>query len=131
MPDRQTVCVQCAFCVQTAECTLKSLRHKGLRFVCTSAFRERERKNIRRAGHLAIRTARSQAPHSPGLAVNLPAAWTWAAERVHTDENGTGVGAEKEPGRADADWARPGSQESLHGYFIQRPAKWHLRNPVF
>jgi hypothetical protein len=44
MPDRKAVCVQCAFCVQTAECTLKSLRHKGLRFVCTSAFRERERK---------------------------------------------------------------------------------------
>jgi hypothetical protein len=30
----------------------------------------------------------------------------WAAERVHTDENGTGVGAEKEPGRADADWGK-------------------------
>jgi hypothetical protein len=81
MPDRQAVlCAVCNLCANR-ECTLKSLRHKGLRFVCTSASRERERKNIRRAGHLAIRTARSQVPlPHRGLAVNLPAAWTSATK---------------------------------------------------
>jgi hypothetical protein len=38
----------------------------------------------------------------PGL-LGLPAVpWTLAAERVHTDDNGTGVGIGKEPSRADA-----------------------------
>jgi hypothetical protein len=94
------------------------LRHKDLRFSAKCELRGMGEGKLRGQANRGLPAYRRLPGHrQPG--------------RVDTEPAGTGVGMEKEPGRADAEGARPGSRESLHGYFIQRPAKWHLRNPVF